>query len=659
MTAGATCPPSRAACQTAGVLLCPPVSPVTASDEAIRAAVADGVVAALLPAVAQLTGEHSLLREDLRPDADNILDPQAGLSDSQMAEARQIAFEALIRWRDAGCPAPATPTEEELRELMAFAVGEANVAEYYEVLSEELAIDGADLRAPGWQADDIAPGTDFPVAIVGAGMSGILAAHRLAQAGIEFTVFEKNEDVGGTWFENTYPGCRVDVPNHLYSYSFAPSVWPEHFSSQEVLLDYFRSCADILGLREHIRFGVEVLSAELDEQSRSWTVHVRDAHGKEERHEFAAVISAVGQLNRPSYPDIPGCDSFEGPAFHSARWDHEVDLRNKRVAVIGTGASAMQLIPAIADEAAELVVFQRTPAWLVPTPEYHDEVPDGMRWLLDHVPGYGQWFRLWLFWRTHEGLLIAAKVDPEWPQQGGSVSAINEMVRHVLTEHLRAEFADAPDLIERVIPDYPPIAKRVIRDNGIWARTLTRDDVHLVTEPIERITQSGVRTTDGAEHHADVLIYGTGFQASRFLTPMRVTGRNGVDLHEAWDGDARAYLGMTVPGFPNLFCLYGPNTNIVINGSIIYFSELEVRYIVESIRMLLERGHRLMDCRPEVHEAFNEEIDEANKAMAWGASSVNSWYKSPSGRVAQNWPFSLLEYWRRTREPDLDDYELL
>jgi 4-hydroxyacetophenone monooxygenase len=371
-----------------------------------------------------------------------------------------------------------------------------------------------------------------------------------------------------------------------------------------------------------------------------------------------AVISAVGQLNRPNMPDIAGIDDFGGPAFHSARWDATVDLRGKRVAVIGTGASAAQFIPLVAEQADELVIFQRTPNWLVPTPDYHDAVSDEMLWLQEFLPGYAQWYRLWLFWRTHEGLLPAARVDPEWQPQEQSVSAPNEFVRLLLAAYLEAELADHPELLAKVVPTYPPIAKRIIRDNGIWATTLKRPNVELVTEPIERMTAHGVETADGVHHNADVVIYGTGFQASQFLTPMRVTGSGGVDLHERWQGDARAYLGITVPDFPNLFCLYGPNTNIVINGSIVFFSECEVRYILESLRLLLKGGYRSLNCRHDIHDAFNARIDAANRQMAWGASTVNSWYKNRTGRVAQNWPFSLLEYWQETQAPDPTDYEL-
>lgn len=639
------------------VTLLPPTEPIADDDAAIAAAVEAGVVGALLPAVAHATGDLSVLRDELRPDPDAVFDPAAGLTPDQEAEARSLAAEALRSWRDRGCPAPPPPTPAELDRLLGFVVGEANVGGYGPLLREELALEG-DLRAPTWTKDQIAPDAELSVAVVGAGMSGILAAHRLRQAGVPVTVYEKNDDVGGTWFENRYPGCRVDVANHLYSYSFAQTTWPELFSSQEVLLDYFRRCADVFGVRQAIAFGTEVLGAAWDDVAGAWSLTVRGPDGVERTEVAQVLVSAVGQLNRPSYPDIEGRDDFAGVAFHSARWPEDLDLTGKRVVVIGTGASAMQLIPPVADAAAHTTVLQRTPAWLIPSPDYLDEVPDGMRWLLAHVPGYGQWYRLWLFWRTHEGLLTTAAVDPDWPGGERSVSASNDLVRELLTDYLATELEGHPELLDAVTPRYPPIAKRVIRDNGIWARTLTRDDVDLVTTPIERIEATGVRMADGVLHEADVVIYGTGFAASSFLTPMHLTGRDGVDLHERWGGDARAYLGVAVPEFPNLFLLYGPNTNIVINGSIIYFSELEVRYLLEAIRLLLGGGHRSLEVRPEVHDAFNEAVDEANRAMAWGHSQVNSWYKNDQGRVAQNWPFSLLEYWERTRVVDPEDYEL-
>jgi 4-hydroxyacetophenone monooxygenase len=628
---------------------------LTADADVIAAAVADAELPPLLATVAQVTGDLSVLRDDLRPDPERMLEPDAGITPEQLAVGRRLAVDALVRFRDAGgVPAPA-PTEDDLRVLVEFVTGGGAPDAYLPLLAEELAL-GGDRRAPEWSKVAVAPDRPFSVVIIGAGMSGIVAAHRLSQAGIPFVILDKNDDVGGTWFENTYPGCRVDVPNHFYSYSFAQTgAWPQFFSTQEVLLDYFRTCVDELGLREHIRFGTEVLGAAWDDDAQRWTVRCRDRGGREEAIEAEALVSATGQLNRPSFPAIPGRVRFAGPSFHSAAWDHSVDLGGRSVAVIGTGASAAQFVPAVAATAARLAVFQRTPPWLIPTPNYQDDLPDGLRWVLDHLPTYAQWDRLWIFWKMHESLLPACVVDPEWAPQEQSVSALNDLVRELFTAFLRDEFTDEA-LLAKVLPHYPPVSKRVVRDNGAWARTLTADHVELVTEEIEEITERGIRTVDGVEHAVDVIIYGTGFEASRFLTPMRITGRGGVDLHEHWAGEARAYLGVTVPEFPNLFLMYGPNTNIVINGSIIFFSECEAHYIVECIRLLLAEGATSLEPRPEVHDEYNDRVDAMNRRMAWGAATVNSWYKNASGRVSQNWPFSLLDYWQQTRAPDPDDY---
>jgi 4-hydroxyacetophenone monooxygenase len=636
------------------------IQPVTASDDEIRAYLAEAEVPPLLPALSYATGDLSLLRPELRPDPLTFSLPQGGLTDEQQATARELAFDALVRFRDNGCVTADPPGDAQLLQIMEYAVGGAEMAAYLPLLEEELAYRGEDRRAPTWHINNIAPGNDFRVIVIGAGMSGLLVAHRLQQAGVPFVIVEKNEDVGGTWLENTYPGCRVDNPNHNYSYAFAQRHdWPLHFSTQDVLLDYFRRCADAFGLREHIRFGTEVLLAEWSDTDQRWSMEVRNAEGITETLVAHAVVSAVGQLNRPSFPDIEGRDSFAGPSFHSARWDHNIDLRGKRVAVIGTGASAVQFIPEIAPEVAELVVFQRTPPWLAPTPDYHDAVSAGQRWLYGHVPSYSEWNRFCIFWRMGDGALDAVRVDPGYEPKGEAVSFMNDFVRTMLAGYIEGEFADRPELLQVAMPHYPPGAKRMLRDNGVWAGALKRDNVQLVTTSIAAITPRGVRAADGTEFDVDVIVYGTGFQASKFLTPMTVRGRSGIDLHEHWAGDARAYLGVTVPGFPNMFCLYGPNTNIVVNGSIIYFSECGVRYILECLGMLLREQCRAIDIRKDVHDEFNELVDAQNRLMAWGWSDVNSWYKNEHGHVAQNWPFTLLEYWQRTREPNPDDYELL
>jgi 4-hydroxyacetophenone monooxygenase len=640
-----------------------PSAAIDATDEQLRAVLADAELPPLLPALAYLTGDLSLLRDDLRIDPLLVGMPQCGLTDEQQAAIRELAFDALVAYRDGGCvPAPA-PGDEDLLQILTFAVGGGEMRDYLPLLQEELAYRGEDRRAPDWHKAALAPDVPFEVLVIGAGMSGLLAAHRLGQAGVPYLVVDKNTEVGGTWWENAYPGCRVDNPNHNYSYSFAQRHdWPYHYSTQPVLHDYFRSFAEAFGLLEHCRLGVEVRSAVWSEPEQRWAVTVRNADGSTEVLHAHAVISAVGQLNRPLLPEIEGRDSFAGPAFHSARWRHDVPLAGRRVAVVGTGASALQFVPEIAPEVGELLVFQRTPPWLAPTPDYHDPVPDGLRWLFEHVPTYSEMNRFAIFWRMGDGVLDTIRADDAWQGDGGSVSELNEMTRQLLTEYLQAVYAERPDLLAAAIPDYPPGAKRGLRDNGIWPATLQRENVRLVTDRIVRIIPDGVVTVDdeGTEtlHEVEVTIYGTGFQASKFLTPMQVVGRDGVDLHERWGGDARAYLGVTVPEFPNLFLLYGPNTNIVINGSIVYFSECGVRYVLGLLGEMFRAGARSLAVRPEVHDAFNEALDAENARMAWGRSTVNTWYRNEHGRSAQNWPFTLLEYWQRTKDPVLAEYEL-
>ena len=631
--------------------------PLTADDETIRKALDDAFLPALLPALAQATGDFSLLREDLRPPGSPLAMLQGGMSEDQQSAARDVAFDALKVLRDGGANAEQRPIEDDVRRIHQWMTASPASEDYIPLLVEELAPSGQDPRAPTWKAD---ADTKFLTVIIGAGMSGIVAGTRLKQAGVPFVIIEKNADVGGTWLENTYPGARVDVSNAFYSYSFAQKIdWPNSFSPQEVLLDYFRECADEAGIREHIRFNTEVLSARFDEERCIWSVKLRSADGSEETIDAEALVSAVGQLNQPKMPDIPGVESFEGPSFHSARWDHSVDLKGKRVAVIGTGASAAQFVPLIAKEVDRLHVFQRTPAWFFPVPNYHEETPAGLQWLFRHVPHYMHWYRFWLFWTTSDGLLASAMVDEDWEPNGLSVGAANDQLRQLLTMSLKAQYAERPDLLEKTLPTYPPAAKRILLDNGSWPEALQRDNVELITDGIKEITPEGVVTEAGALVKVDVIIYGTGFHASEFLMPMEIVGRNGVTLTEQWDGDARAYLGITVPNFPNFFLLYGPNTNIVVNGSIIYFSECEVQYVLGCLRMLVKDGRRAMDCKQDVHDAYNERIDAANLQRAWGASDVNSWYKNDRGRVTQNWPFNLLDYWQQTREPDPADYVFL
>ncbi len=631
--------------------------PIDADDETIRQALEDAHIPSLMNALVHLTGDADIIRGDIQPESGFLVDPQGGIAEEDQTRIRQRALEALQAFRDNGQRLPPAPGADLVHEMVNFASGQELSPEYGTFLEAELALHDEDSYGVPELAELPAEArANFKVLIVGAGMSGLLAGIRLKAAGIGFEIVERHGNVGGTWYQNTYPGCRVDSPNHTYSYSFHPTDWPQFYSSQEVLRRYFDDCATHYGLRESIRFHTDVEAATYDEGDGVWHVDVRHRDGTAETLVANAVISAVGQLNRPKWPDIPGQDRFRGIAFHSTEWEHEHDLAGKKVIVIGTGASAFQFAPEVAREAASVTIFQRTAPWIFNAPEYHEYVPDGKHWLLNHVPYYAKWFRFSMFWRMAEGILAAAKKDPAWNETDRAISAENDQLRELLTEGITALCEEDEDLRDKIIPDYPVAGKRILIDNGNWIRALRRDNVDLVTDPIAEIDETGVRTESGAHHECDVLVYGTGFTASRFLWPMKITGRNGATLEGQWDGDARAYMGITVPNFPNLFCMYGPNTNIVVNGSIVFFSECEMRYILGCLKLLIGGDSNAMDCRQDVHDAYNVRIDEGNRNMAWGVSKAPTWYRNDKGRIAQNWPFTLREFWSQTREPDPADY---
>jgi len=634
------------------------LAPVTNDDEIIRKALKEAHIPSLIAALVHITGDIGLIRGDIRPTNAFFGDAQGGITEAQQEKIRGIAYDALRKFRDSGHRLPSAPSAH-VHEMVNFVIGTTVDSDYEEFLTAELSMDDGDpYGVPELQKIPAAARAKFKVLIVGSGMSGLLAGIRLQEAGIPFEIVERHANVGGTWYQNTYPGCRVDSPNHTYSYSFRPNDWPQFYSKQEVLRQYFDKTADDYGLRKHIRFNTEVKTCVYDDAKALWHVTV-ERGGKQETLTANAVISAVGQLNRPKWPDIPGQDKFKGIAFHSTEWEHEHDLKGKRVLVIGTGASAFQFAPEVAKEAQEVVIFQRTPPWVSMTPEYHDNVPDGKHWLLNHVPYYAKWYRFAMFWRMAEGILAAVKKDPAWNDQKLSISAENDELRKMFTQILEELCGEDKELFAKVTPQYPPGGKRILFDNGNWIRALRRDNVKLVTDKIAEINETGVKTANGKQYDADVLIYGTGFLASRFLWPMQVKGKGGVDLQTQWNGDPRAYLGITIPNFPNLFCLYGPNTNIVVNGSIVFFSECEVRYVLNCIRTLLEEGHAALDCKKSVHDEFNKMIDEGNLNMAWGAANVPTWYKNEKGRVTQNWPFTLVEFWNQTRRVNPADYTFI
>jgi 4-hydroxyacetophenone monooxygenase len=627
--------------------------PFTTSDEEIAEALLDVSIPALMLSLVHMSGDPGLIRGELKPAGLFLNEVQGYMSEEDKAAARKIALAVIADYRDRGCPEPEPIGAELLREMMQWLVCEPVPDEYVPMLLEEMELDGRDARATRRLEQP-----DFPVVVIGCGESGLLAGIRLKEAGIPFTIVEKNAGVGGTWWQNTYPGARVDVGNHFYCYSFEPTdQWTHYFAQQPELQAYFQRVMDKYDLGRHVLWETEVTEAAWDDASATWTVRARDRNGAMTTLSARAVISAVGQLNRPHLPAIDGQQDFTGPAFHSAEWDHSVDLRGKRVAMIGAGASGFQIAPTIAADVEQLTVFQRTAQWMFPNPNYHADVGPGVQWALRHLPFYARWYRFLLFWPACDKGLAAAYVDPEYPDQQRAVSEINEITRIMFTEWIRSQVGDDPDLLAKVLPDYPATGKRTLQDNGSWLRTLTRDNVELVRTGIERIEPDAVVTEDGTRYPADVIVYATGFQANKILWPMTIIGRDGEILSERWGERPSAYLGITVPGYPNFFCMYGPGTNLAHGGSLIFHSECQIRYITECLELLIANGHRALEPREDKAAQWHDRSQAEMRKMVWSQPTVkHSFYKNEFGEVYILSPWRLVDYWTWTREPNPDDF---
>ena len=624
------------------------------ADEArLRASLAESDIAPMLMVLVQLTGDMGIL-EEVAPHIQGPWNFLQTVPEPLKARVRDRLVAVLQDFAAHDRPAPPRPAPEVLQRMMSAGVGQPVPPEYIPLLLEEMSFGEEDTRAVHWQRDPASRPVDgFKVVVIGAGLGGLCAAIRLKQLGIPFEVLEKNADVGGTWLENRYPGCAVDTPNHFYSYSFhINNHWTRHFSRRDEILAYIREVVRAHDLRPHIRFGVEVTGAAYDEAGTDWQVNWRDAAGVAHSGRCNALITAVGQLNRPAIPPIEGLSRFRGPAFHTGHWDAGVDLKGKRVAMIGTGASGMQAGPSIVGDVGHLRIFQRTPHWAVNNRNYHLPVTPGHTWSLEHLPYYSNWLRFQQFWASSDGFHASLHVDPDWPQPAQSLNAANHQMREMIVDYVRGELGGDEALLAKCIPAYPPYGKRMLRDNH-WYRMLRRENVTLETDPISHVTEDAIVMKDGTVHPVDIVIFATGFAASRMLWPLEIQGRDGHSIRADWgEDDPRAYLGMTAPAYPNLFMLYGPNTNLAHGGSIIFHSECQVRYIMQALRLMIEQGVESLEVRPEVHDAYNQRLDEKARGMVWTHPGVTSWYKNSRNRLTVTSPWRLLDYWGMTREFD-------
>lgn len=621
-----------------------------------RSQLAQADLAPLLATYVHLSGDRAAL-ETYRP---FITGPWA-FHENTPEPLKQSLYDKLAALLDdlqAGRRAPARPDRDTLHEIMNVCVGQSVPDEYLPLILHDIGVDGTEPLEVTWRTPpDRERLARFKVLIVGAGESGLCAAIKLRQLGIDFVMVERNAHVGGTWYENGYPGCAVDTPNHFYQYSFEPNhEWSRYFSPGTEIRGYLDHCADKFGIRALIRFRTEVLAMRWDESARIWSVGLRGPDGQHETLCVQAVISAVGHISIPLMPDFPGLDEFAGPKFHTSRWDHAVSLAGKRVGMIGTGASGMQVGPSIIDEVSALSVFQRSAHWAIRNPLYFSKVSEGKKWALKHVPFYANWYRFQLFWASADGLHPKLRVDPSWTGHELSLNVEHEAIRQSLADYITEQLDGDAELIRKATPTYPPYGKRMLRDNH-WYRMLKNPKTALVTEPIERVSASGIRTKDGVDHPLDVLVFATGFQASRLTWPIEITGRGGVTLRELWGEDnPRAYLGITVPRFPNFFLMFGPNTNLAHGGSAIFHTECQMRYVLLALREMIESGADSVECLQDVHDEYNRRVDDAHSRMVWTHRRVSSWYRNSSGRVFSLSPWRLLDYWELTRRFDPGQY---
>jgi len=615
-------------------------------------------VPTLLMCLAQITGDDTWLKEPFLPKRDISIfaEPTGGLSPQAQQAVREAIARVLDELHSGQRTLPPLPDEAQLVEMMSVCLGERVPPEYAPLAMEEM---GYRDRRVEWHTPPAADRLeDFKALVIGAGFTGLCAAYRLKEMGFAFEVLEKNTEVGGTWWENTYPESGVDTPNHFYSYSYAPNTtWTSNYSKRDEMLAYQRKVTQDQGLRQHIEFDTEVVGMTWLEDAQQWEVQTRRADGSTRTRRAAVVISCVGALNRPKLTAIKGIDSFTGPWWHSARWRHDVSLQGKRVAVIGTGASAMQFMRTVAGQAEQVTIFQRSPQWARPPQDYHGTVSPESRWLLENVPYYYAWYRFGLMWRFGDGLLPTVRFDPNWPHPERAMNYRNDSQRRQLTDYLMSQIGDRPDLVAKCLPDYPPYGKRILIDNS-WYQSLKRPNVSLVTEGVDRVEGSEIVDASGARHAVDVILMATGFEPGKLLESMHVTGRAGRQLSEQWaHDDPRAHLGITVPGFPNLFVMTGPNTGLAHGGSLMLIAEVQVRYVTTLMRDMLEQGLAEVEVKQPVHDAYNARVDAEHAQLVWSHGGMRNWYRNAQGRVFAVMPWRMVDYWTMTRTPDLSEFE--
>lgn len=621
-------------------------------EEELRHALGGGNMSSLLMALFQLTGDERWLSEPYRPTRNRGLGDHrtGGLTIKLREEISNAAFDALVAHRNGTPLAVPQPDPNLLHRMMECCVGEPVPVDYVDMVSAQM-----DVVTVTDEKNLPEDSKRFFTIIIGAGISGLLAALKLKQAGRPFIILERQDDLGGNWQSNRYPGCGVDTPSYLYSFSFFRRNWSTHFAKRNEVMQYLHDVATHFDLYEHIQFGVDVLEANYQSEKQEWNLRCSTAEGTEKTYHTNALISAVGLFHTATLPPLSGIDSFSGSIFHSAHWPNDLDLKGKRVVVVGTGASSMQIVPAIVNDVKELTIFQRSPQWIAPNEEYFQPMDEGHHWLAKNMPFYLEWYRFRLSWTWTDKIYPALQKDPSWPHPERSMNAVNDNHREYFTAYLMEQLKDRPDLLKKTLPNYPPFGKRILLDNG-WYAAIQNPHVNLVTEAVALVTPRGVKMNDGAEVEADVIVFCTGFKAQNFAETVDFRGASGAALSEVWQGDdCRAFLGIATPDFPNLFFLYGPNTN-PIGGSYINIAECQIRYIIDLLSRMTQGKVGSIEVKEKVHSDYNKQVDAIHANMVWTHPGMRTYYRNSQGRVVTNIPWRIVEYWEKTKEANLDDY---
>ena len=630
----------------------PPMPAAEVNRTLLKDGIANANIPALLMVLYQMTGEATWLQEPFAPGRSPGLDDNDSgqLPDEVQTQIRTAAEEAIEAWL-AGRPlAIERPTNLRLAEMLSVAMTEHVPGEYGDIVAAGM---GYDLEPTA----EAAIAADKTAIVIGGGVSGICAGIELGKLGIDYTLFEKNEDFGGTWFENRYPGCGVDTPSLTYTFSCRPNDWSMYFPLRDEIEGYLLDTAREFGLYDKACFRTHVEEARWNTATDQWDVTITTPDGKRETHSADYLFSAVGILNIPKYPQIDGLDEFAGEVYHTSRWPAEADLSGKRVAVIGNGASGMQVAPAIADEVSRMTIFARSKQWAAPFPQFRKKVPEGVRYLMQVVPLYRAWLEQRLSWTFNDRVHGTLFRDPEWEHPERAVNEINDAHRRVFTRYVEEQLQDRPELIERVLPEYPPFAKRMLLDNG-WFRTIKKPHVDLIPEHLAKVEGNTLSTSSGETVEADVIILATGFQTTNVLGSYDIVGREGQLLRDHWGEDnASAYLGTLVPGFPNFFILLGPNVGSGHGGSMIRNIENQMHFAGQVVQCAEAQEASTVEVKETAYTDYSRRIDDAHDRLVWTHPGTENWYRNSQGRVVAITPWRNDAFWRMTRSPDEADLE--